>query len=74
MSTGGGDSTFFALDVAGNASGNTGLVGFSGLSVNPTVTPTPVPGAVWLFAGGIGGIGVLMRRRKKAIKQAASAA
>jgi hypothetical protein len=74
MSTGGDDSTFFALDVAGNASGNTGLVGFSGLSVNPTVTPTPVPGAVWLFAGGIGGIGVLMRRRKKAINQAASAA
>jgi hypothetical protein len=78
FSTGNGNpNVLFFADIAG-ANGNTGLVGgcAAGGCVGPTpqLTPTPIPGAVWLFAGGIGGIGVLMRRRKKAINQAASAA
>jgi hypothetical protein len=33
--------------------------------VTAQLTPTPIPGAVWLFASGIAGIGVLARRRRK---------
>ena len=35
----------------------------SGLTYN--VSNVPIPGAVWLFASGIAGIGVLARRRRK---------
>ena len=33
----------------------------SGQSINPV----PLPGAIWLFASGVAGIGVLARRRRK---------
>jgi hypothetical protein len=37
----------------------------SALSFGAPPLPTPIPGAVWLFASGIAGIGVLARRRRK---------
>jgi hypothetical protein len=68
-------SVFMAVDIIDNQTGanygNTGAVGLSlAPEINPLGSPTPIPGAVWLFASGIGGIGALMRRRKKNAKLA----
>ena len=50
------------LDVNGNtidtASSNV-------LMVNATVAPTPIPGAIWLFGGGLGLLGALGKRKRK---------
>jgi hypothetical protein len=42
-------------------------------SIGPTpqITPTPLPGAVWMFGAGLGGLGLLMRRRRKQNQEAA---
>jgi len=66
----GGEHVFFAADLIG-PTGNTGLVGSAGLTINPTDEEnppgTPIPGAVWLFgtvlAGGAG-FGRWRKRRK----------
>ena len=44
-------------------------------SIGPTpqITPTPLPGAVWMFGAGMGGIALLMRRRKKNVATQAAA-
>ena len=74
-STGGNPNVFFAIDVLG-PNGKTGLIGseFSGNVINPTVTPTPLPGAVWMFGAGLGGLGLLMRRKQKHKLDATAAA
>jgi hypothetical protein len=60
-----GAGLFFAADILGT-NGNTGIVGA------PTVTtPTPIPAALPLFAGGLGVLGLLGWRRKR--KAAAAA-
>jgi hypothetical protein len=73
-SVNGGESTFFALDILGVASGNTGLVGFVGLTINPqeeNPPGTPIPGAVWLFGTVLAGGAGYGRWRKR--KQSAKA-
>ena len=78
QSTGGDPNTFFALDVLGNVTGRTGLVGFAGLSVEEQCTNcenppgTPIPGAVWLFGTVLAGGAGYGRWRKR--KQTAKAA
>ena len=41
-------------------------------SFSADVAAVPIPGAVWLFGGGIGGLAMLMRRKKKVATQAAA--
>ena len=41
-------------------------------SFSADVAAVPLPGAVWLFGGGIGGLAMLMRRKKKVATQAAA--
>jgi len=50
----------YYLAIAGNAGS---LAGYGG---NLSVAETPLPGAVWLFAGGLGLIGMFAGRRKRA--------
>jgi hypothetical protein len=56
----------------------TGLVGYaipeSGSQVIASVASTPVPGALPLFASGLGVVGYLAKRRKRSAKQAPAAA
>jgi hypothetical protein len=53
--------------------GCTGPVGLTGdLVPTPFITPTPLPGAVWMFGAGMGGLALLMRRKKKITAQAAA--
>jgi hypothetical protein len=53
--------------------GCTGPVGLTGdLVPTPFITPTPLPGAVWMFGAGMGGLALLMRRKKKIAAQAAA--
>ena len=63
----------FKIDWLGSAN-NYDLVSqdFVG-SIGPTpqITPTPLPGAVWMFGAGLGGLGLLMRRRRKQNQEAA---
>ena len=54
---------------SGPGQGNTGFVDFTG---NLVITPveenppgTPIPGAVWLFAGGLGLLGMFYRKKEK---------
>ena len=62
------DTPGFKIDWLGSAN-NYDLVSqdFVG-SIGPTpqITPTPLPGAVWMFGAGLGGLGLLMRRRREA--------
>ena len=65
---------FAAVDIFDKANGKTFVVG---LGDNPTPTPfvvaTPLPGAVWMFGAGLGGMFMLSRRKKKkAATQAAA--
>lgn len=69
QSTGNGaEHVFFTVDIFGT-NGNTGLVGSTALSINPAGEnppgDTPLPGAVWLFAGGLGLLGMVYRKKQK---------
>jgi len=67
-------SVFMALDIISGTTGKTGLVDCCGPGVTPFDTPTvPIPGAVWLFASGVAGLGALLRRRRKQQQVSASA-
>lgn len=62
----GDTQAFMALDILSGTNGRTGFVDLSGGPTpfsNPP--PVPIPGAVWLFASGLGGLWALHRRRKK---------
>jgi hypothetical protein len=49
----------YYLAIAGNAGS---LAGYGG---NLSVAEVPIPGAVWLFGGGLAGLGAMLRRRKR---------
>jgi len=79
----GGTLVFFAADIKGVASGNTGLVGSANLTVveeqcapgaGCDTSPTPIPGAVWLFGTVLAGGAGFTRWRKKRKAQLAVAA
>jgi len=51
--------------IVGSQLGDSGA-GVNGPSITPfDVTPTPLPGAVWMFGTGLAGLVLLRRRRKK---------
>jgi hypothetical protein len=56
-----GAGSYF-LDIAGSANGSSGYGGNLATFANET----PLPGAVWLFAGGLGLLGAFSRKRKSA--------
>jgi hypothetical protein len=66
-----GQSIFMAVDIfehgctGDNCTGAVGLT--SQLVPTPFSSPTPIPGAVWLFGSGIAGAATLLRRRKKKV-------
>ena len=66
------NAIFAAVDIFDKSTGTTFVVG---LTDDPTpttrITPTPLPGAVWMFGAGLGGLGLLMRRRRKQNQEAA---
>lgn len=68
---------FMALDIisALGGVGNTGVVDCCSPGVTPFDNPpeVPIPGAVWLFASGVAGLGALLRRRRKQQQVSASA-
>lgn len=67
------------LNLACVAAGGTACTGVVGLTAQLVPTPfdvppeVPIPGAVWLFASGLAGLGVLARRRKKQADQLVAA-
>jgi len=62
----GDTQAFMALDILSGTNGRTGFVDLSGGPTPFDVPPeVPIPGAVWLFASGIGIGGVIMRRRRR---------
>ena len=66
----GGTAAFFALDIV-SGQGNVGQTGVVDCCVGqptPFELPpaeTPIPGAVWLFAGGLGLLGMFYRKKEK---------
>ena len=38
--------------------------------LSPNILGTPLPGTVWLFGAGLGGIAMLMRRRRRGMATA----
>lgn len=50
----------------GCGSGGTNLSGTVSLDFGGTVTPVPLPGAIWLFGSGLALIGARCRRRPAA--------
>ena len=69
LSTGGMTDAFFALDIV-SGQGNIGQTGVVDCFVGqptPFDVPgeTPIPGAVWLFGGGLGLVAMLGGRRKR---------
>jgi peptidoglycan/LPS O-acetylase OafA/YrhL len=38
---------------------------FTNVSINITTSETPLPAAVWLFAGGLGLLGMLYQKKEK---------
>jgi hypothetical protein len=64
----GDTQAFFALDIISGTTGNTGLVDVSGGPSPFGEAPPPaipIPGAVWLFAGGLGLICMLYQKKEK---------
>ena len=66
----GNDPAFFALDIISGFSstlGRTGVVDCCVGQPTPFDVPgeTPIPGAVWLFGGGLGLVAMLGGRRKR---------
>jgi hypothetical protein len=55
-----GPGSYF-LDIAGIANGSSGYGGNLATFANET----PLPGAVWLFVGGLGVLGMVGRKRQK---------
>jgi len=58
-------SVYLALDIISGTTGKTGLVDCCSVGVTPFGVETPLPAAVWLFAGGLGVLGVFSRRKRK---------
>jgi hypothetical protein len=56
-------ATLLFLAVADSIGASTGNVGFLTVEVNGA-TPVPLPAAAWLMMFGLGGLGLLARRRK----------
>ena len=50
------------LDVGGT------ITDFEHNRIDVAAVATPLPATVWLFGGGLGGLGLLMRRRKRVTK------
>jgi|KBSMisStandDraft_5_1062788.scaffolds.fasta_scaffold147854_2 hypothetical protein len=70
-STGGDPSVFFTIDVLGPNT-KTGLIGVTAdLVITPVIAQTPLPGAVWMFGAGLGGLIMMSRRKKKPATPAA---
>lgn len=65
FSQNGGEATKIAVDILG-VNGNTGLVGGTPGIPPPPPPQVPLPGAVWLFGAGLGGMVMLLRRKRKA--------
>ena len=60
--------TIMVADIFSGTTGNTGFVDFTGtLTITPVDEnpPVPLPGAVWLFAGGLGLLGMFYRKKEK---------
>ena len=59
--------TIMVADIFSGTTGFTGFVDFTGnLVITPVdVNGTPIPGAVWLFGGGLGLVAMLGGRRKR---------
>lgn len=69
LSNGGDEQAYLALDIKsgqGNI-GQTGVVDCCSPGITPFDVPgeTPIPGALWLFGGGLGMIAMLSKRRKR---------
>jgi hypothetical protein len=56
----------YFLNIEGFAGGTSG---YGGNLATFAVSEVPLPAAVWLFAGGLGGLGWLARRRKKVVTE-----
>ena len=58
----GDTQAFFALDIISGTTGNTGLVDLTGatpFTAQENPPGVPIPGAIWLFIGGLGLFGML---------------
>ena len=71
----GGNTIYAAVDLCQKSLQPGECTFVAGLGDNPTpgthITPTPLPGAAWMFGAGLGGLGLLMRRRRKQNQEAA---
>lgn len=51
------------IDWTNMTSASTSTVGISGLTINSSAAPVPIPAAIWLFGSGLSGM-FIMRRKK----------
>jgi|KBSMisStandDraft_5_1062788.scaffolds.fasta_scaffold147854_3 hypothetical protein len=56
-------SGFYFLDISGIAGGSSGYGG----NLATFASEVPLPAAVWLFGGGLAGLGAMLRRRKQSV-------